>query len=82
MTPDEEEWVAAVAWAKRWEHVEEPPGTVYACGGAVVAAKFPVPDTTGLSPEQAEAALDRWRADVAAFYASQASAPPVPNPQP
>ncbi|HUR53669.1 MAG TPA: hypothetical protein VMZ71_06040 [Gemmataceae bacterium] len=33
----------------------------------VLAKKFPIPDTTGMTPEQAEATLAKWRAEVKAF---------------
>jgi hypothetical protein len=40
-----------------------------------LAAKFPLPQTDGLTPEEREAVLARWRAEVVAFMESADRAP-------
>jgi len=43
------------------------PGGILTAGMTVIAAKFPVPNTDGLSPTETEAVLNRWRAEVFAY---------------
>ncbi|HET6572763.1 MAG TPA: hypothetical protein VFG68_04105 [Fimbriiglobus sp.] len=66
-----EDWEKEVARARRWAELDDDPGGILAAGLTVAAQKFPVPDTDGLPPEEAEAVLDRWRAEVYSFLDAQ-----------
>jgi len=65
MTPEEREKFER--WAKRMEELDAGLEK-YPIGGAgpYFARKFPVPDTSGLTPAEAEAVLEKWRAVVKA----------------
>lgn len=64
MTPDERR--KAEARARRQAELED--GCDVTAGRIpFLANKFPVPKTDGMTPEEAEATLARWRAEVKAF---------------
>ena len=50
-------------------------------GGRVVylARRFPIPNTDGMSPAEAEATLAEWRAEVNEFIAAAEGQPATPN---
>ena len=75
MTP--EQWEKEVAWTRRMVELEDRYGGADLPAGRVLflAKKFPIPDTTGLSAEQAEAVLAKWRAEVKAFTDAADRAP-------
>ena len=75
MTP--KEWDREVAWARRSAELEDKYGGLDHPGGRVMylAKKFPIPDTSGLSVEQAEAVVAKWRAEVKAFTDAADRAP-------
>lgn len=62
MTPEEREKLER--WAKRVAALEAECGDCTGGAGMYLAGKFPVPDTTGMTPAQAEAVLAAWRAEV------------------
>ncbi len=77
MTAEEREKLER--WAKRMAAREaECESTL---GGAVpyLARLFPVPDTSGMSPSQAEAVLEKWRAEVNVMIAKGESPLSVPG---
>jgi hypothetical protein len=53
-------------WLRRMAALEDDCGDC--TGGAVpyFARKFPIPDTSGLTPAEAETVLEQWRAEVRA----------------
>jgi len=67
MTPEEsareEAWIRRMA---EWEDLYNP-GPILAAGLIGLMKKFPEPSTAGLSPEEAEAVLAKWRAEVHAY---------------
>ena len=72
------EWELELARLNYWNTLEDDPGGVMAAGGLILLKHNPPPDIDGLPPAEAEAALDRWRAQVAAWYAERQSPAPVP----
>lgn len=75
MTPEqvarEEEWLRRMI---AWEEANDP-GPILAAGLIGLMKKFPEPKTDGLSPEEAEAILTKWRADVHAHLDARQSRP-------
>lgn len=65
MTPEER--AREVAWLRN--HLDEP-GGLLAVSPELLDAMFPAPDTSGMTPEQAEAARTERDARVRAFLAS------------
>jgi hypothetical protein len=75
MTP--EELTREEAWVRRmaeWEDLYDPE-PILAAGLIGLMKQFPEPNTDGLSPEEAEAVLTKWRADVHAYLDARQSRP-------
>lgn len=47
-----------------------------------LARRFPIPSTEGMSPVDAEATLDKWRAEVNEFIAASENRPATPSATP
>jgi hypothetical protein len=66
----------AMLMARRMAELED--GCCVTAGRVFALAKmFPVPDTTGMTPAQAEVTLENWRVTVRA-YVAWADSNPVP----
>ena len=53
-------------WLRRMAALEDECGDCTGGAGVYLAQKFPVPDTSGLTSAEAEAVLEKWRAEVRA----------------
>ena len=77
MTPEERERDARRA---KWlDEVDDGLAKYPISGGLYWSKRFPVPDTSGMSPSQAEAVLEKWRAEVNVMIAKGESPLSVPG---
>lgn len=83
MTPEER--AKDEAWTRRMVAREDALEVFDCTAGRIpfLAKKFPIPNTDGMTPEEQDATLSRWRAEIRAYIAeADARSFPPPSTRP